>query len=230
MVIAMCTLCTLGEDTSVETSTMTQSFQNISNSSTRASSDSAHPPHDHFPITNMAVPLVMMAVGALCKQIKSSTGIPIPHTVLMFAIGFGCGMVNFLLKDSVIAKNPAWQGWSEGVIAISRIEPHFLLHLFLPILLFESAFATDWHVFSQVVIPAATLAVPGLLIGTTLTAAYLMYMRMETGDASTAWEQPRDEFAWYRAIIFGAILRSPLTLILLLALTLTHPPSLPPSP
>ena len=44
-----------------------------------------------------------------------------------------------------------------------------MLHLLFPPLLFESAFAIDWHIFSKVFIYALFLALPGLIVATLLT-------------------------------------------------------------
>ena len=45
-----------------------------------------------------------------------------------------------------------YHGWHLGnsLRQISGMDPHLLLHLLLPPLLFESAFAIDWHIFYKV--------------------------------------------------------------------------------
>ena len=208
MVIAMCALCTLGGVT-VDESTGAHSLKNISNSSSTTAPHSPHSDHHHHYHVHlhMAFPLVIIGMSALCKQIKSAFGMPIPHTVLMFFIGFFIGLMTIYTKktdDSL--DDTVYDQWRKSVISVKEINPHFLLQLFLPILLFESAFATDWHVFRRVIVPVAALAIPGLLLATFLTAIYLLYLRIDTDSSGTSWEQPDDQFAWYRAIIFGAIL------------------------
>ena len=61
--------------------------------------------------------------------------------------------------------------------AIGEMDPHLLLHLVLPPLLFESAFAIDWHIFAKIASNALVLAVPGLMLATGITGAlyYGMY-------------------------------------------------------
>ena len=65
-----------------------------------------------------------------------------------------------------------YHGWHLGnsLRQISGMDPHLLLHLLLPPLLFESAFAIDWHIFSKVSPCALFLALPGLIVATSLTA------------------------------------------------------------
>lgn len=201
MVIATCALCTLGDP--VEKSMEAHSLKNISNSST---STAPHSPHDHHYHVHlhMAFPLVIIGMSALCKQIKSVFGMPIPHTVLMFFIGFFIGLLTLFTKEYAVPDTVYYQ-WCKSVISVKEIDPHFLLQLFLPILLFESAFSTDWHVFRRVIVPVAALAIPGLLLATFLTAVYLLYLRIDTQSSRTSWEDSQDD-AWYRAIVFGAIL------------------------
>ena len=64
-----------------------------------------------------------------------------------------------------------FHGWHLGnsLRAISGMDPHLLLHLLLPPLLFESAFAIDWHIFYKLSGYALVLALPGLLVATGLT-------------------------------------------------------------
>lgn len=56
------------------------------------------------------------------------------------------------------------------------MSPEFLLSLFLPVLLFASAFAIEWHTFRQVMWQALLLAFPGAVIGTGLTAVCVKYL------------------------------------------------------
>ena len=45
--------------------------------------------------------------------------------------------------------------------------------VFLPMLIFESAFNLDWFTFKRVLAPALVLAVPGLLLSIGLTGAVI---------------------------------------------------------
>ena len=47
----------------------------------------------------------------------------------------------------------------------ASIDPHTMLFIFLPALLFESAQAIDFHVFKKVLAKTVTLAFPGMALG-----------------------------------------------------------------
>jgi len=75
------------------------------------------------------------------------------------------------------------------------LDPHSILLIFIPVLIFESAFGTDWHTFKRSIGQVLLLAVPGLLIGTVLTAIVIKYVL-----------QYDDHFSWSEALMFGSIL------------------------
>ena len=54
---------------------------------------------------------------------------------------------------------------------IAAIDSHLMLYIFLPPLIFESAFSIEWHVFKNTGLKVALLAGPGLLICASLTGA-----------------------------------------------------------
>ena len=51
--------------------------------------------------------------------------------------------------------------FGDSVRAYAKLDPHLIMYLFLPALIFESAFSTDYHIFrrllSQVVILAGAI-------------------------------------------------------------------------
>lgn len=61
----------------------------------------------------------------------------------------------------------------DTIVASSEISPHTILLLFLPALLFESAFHSDWHLFKKQLSQILLLAGPILLVGAFLTAFIL---------------------------------------------------------
>ena len=81
---------------------------------------------------------LMLIVGGLMKDLAAY--IKLPYTSIITVLGVILGIVaeaypNFNTK---IAK---------AITAYSNIPPHFLLLVFLPALIFESAFNSDWHIF-----------------------------------------------------------------------------------
>ena len=52
------------------------------------------------------------------------------------------------------------------------MSPHVLLYCFVPILVFESAFATDTHIFGRQKWQIFSLAGPGVLLSSVLTGGF----------------------------------------------------------
>ena len=79
------------------------------------------------------------------------------------------------------------------MLLLADIEPHLILLLFLPTLIFESAFGLETHLFKRMFSQIAILAVPGLLVTTTLTAALVYYL--------FPWS-----WSWAVCFLFGALI------------------------
>ena len=73
------------------------------------------------------------------------------------------------------------------------MDPHLMLYIFLPTLIFESAFVMDVHTFRKTIGQSLVLAGPGLILCTTLTALMGRYI------FTYNW-------SWVTAMIFGVIL------------------------
>lgn len=97
--------------------------------------------------------------------------------MILLIIGFIIGVI-YLHTDhhgSLGASTLAWV----------NVDPHTLLFLFLPTLIFESAFSLDYHIFRKSFTQMLTLAVPGLAVSTLLTAAVTVTAFHDTWDFST---------------------------------------------
>jgi len=70
-----------------------------------------------------------------------------------------------------------------------------LLLLFLPALIFESAFSCDWHIFKVEAGQVLIMAGPMLLISTYLSALMMRYVLGYDG-----------EFTWEAALLYGSII------------------------
>jgi NhaP-type Na+/H+ or K+/H+ antiporter len=88
-----------------------------------------------------------------------------------------------------------WLFFSEFAVFHSAIDPSVLLGLFLPPLIFESAFTFNPYAFFKQFIPCLVLAVPGILVTIVLLAVIPVYI------LGYDWN-------WTIALIFGAILSS----------------------
>ncbi len=171
-----------------------------------------HHANDQLPLLG----LTLMLVGGGAIQ-HFGSGLPLPYTMLLLLFGMGLGFwvlldPNFTLHPGMLAGEHSWEGrvlqcnvtsyvpndlfnhgWHLGnsFRQIAEMDPHLLLHVMLPPLLFESAFAIDWHIFSKVYAYAIFLAVPGLAVCTALTG--FMYMGFY------GW-------GWEAAMLLGGIL------------------------
>jgi len=154
--------------------------------------------------------------GAALKHLMRA--VPLPYTVLLLLLGTGLGVWTmfdpaFTLQPGTRAGGYTWgpytlacnvsvfvpntlhyHGWHLGnaLRILSDMDGHLILHLLLPPLLFESAFAIDWHVFTKVWGYALLLAGPGLVMSTVLTG--LTYAGLYTG------------WPWEAAMLMGGIL------------------------
>lgn len=82
---------------------------------------------------------------------------------------------------------------NDAAEVVTAIDPALLLLIFLPMLIFESAFSLEWHVFKQLISPALILAIPGLLISIGLTGTVVHYIILP-------------EFGWNASMLLGTLL------------------------
>ena len=104
--------------------------------------------------------LVAAAVMALSKRVK------IPFTVLLVLVGAGITIIADTFADQHIA--------ALGMLQSLSLSPDLILYVFLPTLIFESAFNLNARQLWQNIIPILTLAVPGLLLSTGIIAGILL--------------------------------------------------------
>ena len=74
-----------------------------------------------------------------------------------------------------------------------NITPELILIIFLPALIFGSAMAVDYHVFSREIPQMLVLAIPGVAVASVLTALFAIYVL------------PFD-WGWNEGLAFGAML------------------------
>lgn len=123
-----------------------------------------------------------LLLGGIIREVKKKTGIP--YTPLLFVVGIGLGCAYHYLGV-----------YGESVRAVSNVDPHGILLIFLPVLIFESGFNTEWHLFKKQFVQIIILAVPCV----TLSALFLAICLK----AIIGYD---DIFSWSSAFMFGAIL------------------------
>ena len=130
--------------------------------------------------------VLALVVGALLRNALQST--PIPYSVALLIAGLGLGL---LQRSGFFSE--VMPLLDESLQAVSSIDPHLILWLFLPTLIFESAFALEVHLFRRIFSQIALLAVPGLIVATTLTAVLVKYV--------FPWD-----WSWPLCFMFGALI------------------------
>jgi len=142
--------------------------------------------------------ILALIIGAATRQgLRKS---PLPFTVGLLLIGIGLG---------VVARIGWFDTWSIGSVHINvkflsnavewagNIDPHVILFVFLPTLIFEAAFAMDVHTFKKSVGNASILAIPGILLAMILTATLAIGLGL-AGIGLSGW-------GWPIALMFGAV-------------------------
>ncbi|XP_048463260.1 sodium/hydrogen exchanger 10-like [Rhincodon typus] len=124
----------------------------------------------------------------LLKRIK------LPYTVIVCMAGIAFGALS--------VKYPQVRQYSE---TLANINPLLLIHAFMPVLIFSSAFEIESHIFLKSLSQVVILAGPGLILSSAMIA--LMAVKVYTFN----WD-------WYVGMMFGSILgcTDPITAVALL--------------
>ncbi|KAJ7997849.1 hypothetical protein DPEC_G00216430 [Dallia pectoralis] len=108
----------------------------------------------------------------------------VPYTVLLALCGMLLGSLSF--------QYPKVRYYTKE---ISDISPKLLIHVFMPVLIFSSAFEIESHIFWKCLIQVLLLAIPGFLLSSSMIA--LLVVNVYTYN----WD-------WYVGMMFGAIVSS----------------------
>ena len=115
--------------------------------------------------------IIAAAVAMFTKYIR------LPYTIALVVVGIAMGTLDLLPQ--------------------MLLTPELVFHIFLPILLFEASFNIDLLDLKQNARPIAVLALPGVMLATTVTA-FITYTGFRM------WHEGSD-FSWVHALLFGAI-------------------------
>ena len=115
-------------------------------------------------------------------------GLRLPYTVILLLLGLGVGYLPKLYDLQSVAPSLL-----TTLHLVADINPHLILFLFLPTLIFESAFGMEVHLFKRMLSQILTLAIPGMLLCTLATAALSLYL--------VPWQ-----WSWLIALMFGALI------------------------
>ena len=120
--------------------------------------------HEHHPYVILFL-MLSFAIGVLVRGIiKKLTWFKLPYTVVLLILGALFGLVS--------ARIPMLQLYT----ALGRANPHVILHTFLPVLIFESAFAMETHTFLRSSVSILVLAIPGMCLAAAMTAVLATFL------------------------------------------------------
>ncbi|CAC5362744.1 SLC9A10_11 [Mytilus coruscus] len=134
------------------------------------------------------------AVGALVRRLLKGFKIRLPYTVVLLVLGILFGLLSGQYDEiHIYAK-------------VVDSDPHLILHIFLPVLIFESAFAMDFHTFVKTFVQVVVLAIPGLALASVFTCLLARYL------FTYGWN-------WNEGMMFGSILSAtdPVAVVALLS-------------
>ena len=134
---------------------------------------------------------LQLLVGQFLKNVSGVTGIPYTSLITVWGILMGYFWGNMGVTGEAI------RDWS-------FLTAHEILLIFLPPLIFESAFGSDSHTLYKVMGQVLTMAGP-IVICSTYLSAYVMYYLLGYNGIN---EKGVDtgEFSWEACLMFGAII------------------------
>ena len=122
--------------------------------------------------------------GALIRHVLKDSRIP--YTVWLLLYGMLVGLLVTQFEDFLGALH-------HSARIVADMDPHLMLYIFLPPLIFESAFSIDYNVFLKNIYRSVTLAVPVLLLSVMCVGSL------------TKWVLYPD-WSWTECLLFGSIL------------------------
>lgn len=110
--------------------------------------------------------------------------------IVVLLLGFLIGIVAIQIKGGFRTDH-----FLLGEHHISKISPHLIYYIFLPIIIFDSSFNAHFHIVKQQIMTTILIAAPGVLISTLVTALVVVYLF------------PSDyRWSWIKGLLFGSIL------------------------
>lgn len=142
--------------------------------------------------------IIAVIIGAVTRFSFQKSIIPFTVILLLIGIGLGIlGRLNYLDIYEIGSTTLDFSFLDQSISWAANIDPHLLLYVFLPILIFEAAFAMDVHVFKKTFTNATIMAVPGIIVAIVLSAL-LMLLLNYLGIGIPKWN-------WTISLLFGAV-------------------------
>jgi NhaP-type Na+/H+ or K+/H+ antiporter len=174
-----------------EQDTLHSAVTDSEHTATSHNGDEGHEEGSHGGMEPLFFIIIALAIGAATRHFFRK--IPLPFTVLLLLFGIILGLLNrFELFD----------GWGETIKLslewAGHIDPHAILFIFLPILIFEAAYAMDLHTFKKTAANSVIMAIPGIVVALFLSGGLAMLLKF-LGVGLFSWE-------WSIALMFGAVI------------------------
>lgn len=129
--------------------------------------------------------VISIILGIILRRLLQNTAIPYSVALLLLGMLIG-SMLDFELTTPILNEVKA------SFSLASQLDANLIMFIFLPALVFESAFSLEVHLFKRMLSQIALLAIPGLIICTLFTAILSLWV------LPWQWSIPT-------ALMFGAI-------------------------
>ncbi|MDF1672434.1 MAG: cation:proton antiporter [Vicingaceae bacterium] len=154
-----------------------ESIENHDESLNQSHSENSevHAEEHHTDTSPLFFIIIAVIIGALTRFTFQKSIIPFTVILLLIGIGLGVlGRLNYLDIYEIGSSTIDFTFLDKSIHWAANIDPHLLLYVFLPILIFEAAFAMDVHVFKKTFTNATILAVPGIIVAIVLSALMMV--------------------------------------------------------
>ncbi len=141
--------------------------------------------HHGVEFTVVFIAIAALLIGAAMRWISGV--VRFPYTIAMLLVGMVLGLALEALGHDVALAHMMTAG--------AHISPDLIIFVFLPALVFESAYAIDVHEFKKNVGAVVILAGPALVLSTLAVGAFMMLL------VPAAWG-----WTWPAALAFGALI------------------------
>jgi NhaP-type Na+/H+ or K+/H+ antiporter len=132
---------------------------------------------------------VCLLLGCLCRLlVLRFPRVPLPFTVLLLFVGVVMGSI-------AQYSGSGGNSFQDAIFAFSALPPKLALYIFLPVLIFDSAFNVHFHLFWHSLWSALLLAFPGALVALSFVAIVAVFA------FDYGW-------SWAEALMLGSILSS----------------------
>lgn len=209
-----------GGESGAANSTSSNSTHHYSNS-THDDEHASHTNETPYTLYTGALLSLIMIISSLVKAVNTMPGVELPFSLAVFVAG---GVLGLLARFVVDHDDCEYEhgdhdyytlGWC-GMRTARRVDPHLLLLILLPPLIYESASKMDWYVFKRGFDSIFVLAFPGVIFSFWLIAVLFQQLPIVSS-----------EWPFAQALTLGAILAATDPVAVVAALhELGAPPSL----